>query len=148
MCQSYRKVCACGKNTSEIFFGKMILNEMAITQVYCPKCSHNISTESDSRVWDNGWVLELNMDMVRTHAPIMEISPEAVTAELVFDKGYATWVGITPDDHQKRDQERSKIQKLAKTDLRAYIQAMKDWGVTREKRFINEGWRKMKVREA
>ena len=72
----------------------------------------------------------------------------AKRTELVFDKGYATWVGITPDDHQKRDQERSKIQKLAKTDLRAYIQAMKDWGVIREKRFINEGWRKMKVREA
>lgn len=148
MCQSYRKVCVCGQNTSEIFFGRMILNEKSVAQVYCPKCSQNIETESDSRVWDNDWVLELNMDMVRSHAPIMEISPEAVTAEWVFDKGFATWVGITPDDHQKRDQERSEIQKLAKTDLRAYIQAMKDWGMNREKRFTKEGWRKMKVREA
>lgn len=148
MCQSYRKVCVCGENTSEIFFGKMILNEKAVAQVYCPKCSLKIETESDNRVWDNGWVLELDMDMVRSQAPIMEISPEAVTAEWVFDQGYATWVGITPDDHQKRDQERSEIQKLAKTDLRAYIQAMKDWGINREKRFTNEGWRKMKVREA
>jgi len=128
MYQSYRKICACGQNTSEIFFGRMILNEKAVARVYCPKCSHNIETESDSMVWDNGWVIELNMDMVRTRAPIMEISPEAVTAEWVFDEGYATWVGITPDDHQNRDQERSKIQKLAKTDLRAYLQAMKEWG--------------------
>jgi len=110
--------------------------------------SKQLKPKSDSRVWDNDWVLELNMDMVRSHAPIMEISPEAVTAEWVFDKGFATWVGITPDDHQKRDQERSEIQKLAKTDLRAYIQAMKDWGMNREKRFTKEGWRKMKVREA
>ena len=148
MCQSYRKVCVCGENTSEIFFGKMILNENSVAKVYCPKCSQTIETESDSRVWDNDWVLELNMDMVKSQAPIMEISPEAVTAEWVFDNGYATWVGITPDDNQKRDRERSEIQKLAKTDLRAYIQAMKDWGMNREKQFSKEGWRKMKVREA
>jgi hypothetical protein len=37
-----------------------------------------------------------------------------------------------------------EIQRLAKTDLRAYLKAMKEWGVTREKRFTEEGWRKMK----
>jgi len=35
---------------------------------------------------------------------------------------------------------------LAITDLRAYMQALKDWGLDREKRFIREGWRKMKVK--
>jgi hypothetical protein len=75
----------------------------------------------------------------------MENSAENITADWVFDEGFATWVGITPDDSQRRNQERSEIQEIAKTDLRAYIQAMKDWGLSREKRFINEGWRKMKV---
>jgi uncharacterized protein YlaI len=81
MCQSYRKVCACGQNTSEIFFGKMVLDEKAIKEVYCPKCSHNIDTESESRVGDNGWVLELKMDSVRIYAHLMGISPEDVTAD-------------------------------------------------------------------
>jgi hypothetical protein len=54
-------------------------------------------------------------------------------------------VGITPDDSEIRNQERSEIQEIAKTDLRAYIEAMKEWGLSREKRFIDEGWRKMKV---
>ena len=147
MCQSYKKVCTCSRQTAEIFFGKMVLDEKAVSQVYCPECGRDIDTGSDSRVWDNGWVLELNMDFVRTRAPIMGISPETVTAEWVFDEGFATWVGITPDDSERRNKERAEIQELAKTDLLAYIQAMKDWGLSREKRFINEGWRKMNVKE-
>ena len=117
MCQSYRKACACGQQTSEIFFGKMILDEKSIAQVYCPECSGDIDKESNNRVWDNGWVLELNLDVVRTRAALMEISPDRVTADWVFDEGYATWVGITPDDFQTREWERSEVQKLAKTDL-------------------------------
>ena len=144
MCQSYRKVCSCGQNTSEIFFGKMILDEKAVAEVYCPKCSLLIDPKQEGRVWDNGWVLQLNMDVVRTHAPSMGISPEDVTADWVFDNGYATWVGMTPDDFQRRDLERSEIQKLAKTDLRAYINTLKEWGLNREKRFVQEGWRKAK----
>ncbi len=144
MCQSYRKVCACGQNTTEIFFGRMILDETSVAKVYCPDCSQNIETESDSRVLDNGWVIELNMEIVKAHAQVMEISPEEVTADWIFDQGFVTWVGITPDDHQRREEERSEIQKLAKTDLLAYYQAMKDWGISREKRFVEEGWRKMK----
>jgi hypothetical protein len=49
---------------------------------------------------------------------------------------------MTPDDFQTREVERSEIQKLAKTDLRAYLGAMRDWGLNREKRFAHEGWRK------
>jgi len=146
MCQSYRKVCACGQNTTEIFFGRMILDETSVAKVYCPDCSQNIETESDSRVLDNGWVIELNMEVVKARAQVMEISPKEVTADWIFDQGFVTWVGITPDDHQRREEERSEIQKLAKTDLLAYYQAMKDWGISREKRFIEEGWRKMKSR--
>ena len=145
MCQSYRKLCACSQNTAEIFFGRMVLDEKAIAQVYCPKCSQNIETGCDYRVWDNGWVLELNMDFVRLRANVMEISAEDVTADWVFDEGFATWVGITPDESQSRDQERSEIQEISKTNLLAYIKAMREWGLSREKRFISEGWRKMKV---
>ena len=146
MCQSYRKVCVCGQNTTEIFFGRMILDQNSIAQVYCPQCSQNIETDCDNRVWDNSWVLELNLEVVKARASVMELSPGEVTADRIFDEGYATWDGITPDDHQRRAQERSEIQKLAITDLRAYMQALKDWGLDREKRFIREGWRKMKVK--
>ncbi len=83
------------------------------------------------------------MDRVTSYAPTFGMAPDDITAEWIFDAGYATWVGITPDDTLRRYQERAKIQKLAKTDVLAYIQAMKDWGIGREKRFTDEGWRKM-----
>jgi hypothetical protein len=147
MCQSYRVTCVCGREKAEIFFGRMILNESSVARVYCPSCSREVEKDSANRVWDNGWMLELNLDVVRNCAPVMEIPSEEVTATRVFDEGFATWVGITPDDFKKREQERSGIQDLAKTDLRAYLQAMKEWGMTREKRFIQEGWRKMRTQD-
>jgi hypothetical protein len=83
------------------------------------------------------------MNVLRTHAASMGIAPQEVTAAWTFDQGYATWVGITPDDTERRNQERDEIQKLAKTDMHAYYQAMKEWGLGREKKFMEEGWRKM-----
>jgi hypothetical protein len=145
MCQSFKLDCSCQQHSAEIFFGKCVLNETAIAALYCPQCSRTIDTASDSRVWDNDWVLELNMDVVRQSAGSMGISAEEVTAGWVFDEGYATWVGITPDDAKQRNQERDEIQKMAKTDIRAYYEAMKTWGLNREKRFSNEGWRKMRA---
>ena len=145
MCQSYKLACTCNQNTAEIFFGKMVLNETAIEEVYCPQCSRNIDIECDSRVWDNDWVMEMNMDVVRQFSNSMGIPPQEVTANRVFDEGYATWVGITPDDAKQRDRERAEIQKLAKTDVLAYYEAMKKWGLNREKRFTDEGWRKMRA---
>ena len=146
MCQSYKVTCTCNRNTAEIFFGKMVLNETAIEEVYCPLCSQSVDRQHPSRVWDNGWVLEMNMDMVRQYAGSMGIPPQELTAEKVFDDGYATWVGITPDDTERRNRERDEILKLAKTDIPAYYEAMKAWGLNREQRFSEEGWRKMRAR--
>ena len=135
MCQSYRKLCACGENTAEIFFGRNILDESSVVRVYCPRCSGRLEKKDQNRVWDNGWVLELDPEVIQTQAETMEIPAQEVSAERVFDEGFVTWVGITPNDSQQRDRERMAIQNLAKTDLRAYLTAMKTWGISRENRF-------------
>ena len=144
MCESYKAECVCGQHTAEIFFGKMVLTESSVAKVYCPICSRDVDSKRNDRVWDNDWILVLNMDVLRTHAASMGVAPQDITAGWVFDQGYATWVGITPDDTERRNQERAEIQKLAKTDLRAYYEAMKEWGLNREKKFMEEGWRKMR----
>ncbi len=144
MCQSFRKACQCGEKTAEIFFGRNILDEKCVTGVFCPLCSRGIETKGKNRVWDNGWILELDLEILRAHALTMEIPPQEISAERVFDRGFATWIGITPDDSRQRDREREGIQKLAPIDLRAYLEAMRVWGITRERRHTEEGWRKMK----
>jgi len=148
MCQSYKKKCQCGRNTAEIFFGNMLLNETSVAGVYCPECSHADLAGDAGRVWDNGWVLELDMDIIRSHAATFGLDRESITADWVFDAGYATWVGITPDETERRNRERAELQPLAKSDLLAYVKAMKNWGIERERRFSEEGWRKMRPRAA
>lgn len=145
MCQSYQVACACGRRTAEIFFGRMVLDESAVKGVYCPHCSEGVDVNRDDRAWDNGWILELHMAVVRDRAPIMETSAERIDADWVFDRGFVTWVGITPDEAENRNRERTEILKLAATDFPGYLKAMKEWGIGREKRFSDEGWRKMKA---
>ncbi len=142
MCQSHRQKCVCGKRSADIFFGKMVLDDLAIKNLYCPECSRDLEAD-ESRVWDNGWVLELDMDVVRYHAKSMGMAPGEITADWIFDEGYATWVGITPDEADQRNRERAEIQKLARTDFMAYYKAMRQWGLDRQARFSREGWRKM-----
>ena len=52
------------------------------------------------------WRLDLDLDVIRNQAPRMDISPEEVSAEWVFDEGYATRVGITPDDSGIKERTR------------------------------------------
>ena len=144
MCESYHVQCRCGRKSAEIFFGKMLLNESSVTTLFCPECSKGHEDARPERVWDNGWILELDMDIIRTHASTFGVDADQLTASWVFDGGYVTWVGITPDDTATRNREREEIQALAQTDLLAYVKAMKEWGIEREKRFIGEGWRKMR----
>ncbi len=142
MCQSYRKACTCGQKTSEIFFGKMVLDEAAVRQVYCPQCSATVDVDSRSMVEDNGWILELDPEVLEAFAPRMDMSPSSVTAEKVFDDEYVTWVGFSPEDNAQRAKEREEIAKRAGSDPRAHFEALKTWAVEREKRFYEEGWRK------
>jgi hypothetical protein len=142
MCQSYRKPCACGQKTSEIFFGKMVLDESSVRQVYCPQCSSTVDVDKISMVEDNGWILELDSDVLRAFAPRMSMDADTLTAEKVFDEEYATWVGFSPEDNVLRGKEREEIAKNTKGDTRAQFEALKRWAIEREKRFVDQGWRK------
>lgn len=144
MCDSYPIRCSCGKSRTELFFGKMVLNESSVLNLFCPSCSGKIEKEESRYVWDNGWVLELDMDIIRSHSSTFGLPADELTAAWVFDRGYVTWVGITPDDAKTRNREREEIRKLAGTDFLGYLHAMKTWGIGREQRFSEEGWRKMR----
>lgn len=142
MCQSYRKTCVCGQKYSEIFFGRMILDESVVREVYCPECSATVDLDPKTMVADNGWVLELDADVLRAFAPRMQMSPETATAEKVFDEEYCTWVGFSPEDNHQRSRERAEIAQRHAGDTRGQFEAMKAWAIEREKRFVREGWRK------
>ena len=144
MCDSYHLTCHCGKKSADLFFGKMVLNQQAVLALHCPECSAGQALRQADTVWDNGWTLTLDMAIVASHAATFGVNASEITAEWIFDQGYVTWVGITPEDIASRNREREELQTLAKTDLRAYLAAMREWGIGREKRFSDQGWRKMR----
>jgi hypothetical protein len=142
MCQSYRRTCTCGQRTSEIFFGKMILDESSVREVYCPQCSSTVEVDPKTMVEDNGWVLELDPEVLQAYAPRMDMTAADVTAEKVFDGEYATWVGFSPEDNVQRSKERQDIAQKYAGDPRGQFEALKSWALNRERRFYDEGWRK------
>jgi hypothetical protein len=142
MCQSYRKPCACGQRTSEIFFGNMVLDQAAVAAVYCPECSLTVEVDPSTMVSDNGWILELDADVLRAYAPRMGMEPASVTADEAFDGGFATWVGMGPEDNIQRGLEREEIARRTAGNPRAQFEELKKWAVEREVRLAGEGWRK------
>ncbi len=148
MCQSYRRTCACGQKTSEIFFGNMVLDEAAVKGVYCPECSTTVEVDRESMVEDNGWVLELDHEILQAFAPRMQMTADSVTAEKVFDGDFVTWVGFSPEDNLQRSKEREELSKRYAGDTKGHFQALKDWALEREKRFYREGWRKAAQKKA
>ena len=143
MCQMYRKPCACGQKTAEIFFGNMVLDESAISGLYCPQCSATADHDPVDSVEDNGWLLELDHDVLLAFAPRMNMEQQEVTAEKVFDGDFVTWVGFSPEDNQQRAVEREAIIERTQGDTRAQFEALKQWAIDREARFLSEGWRKV-----
>ncbi|GAB4254718.1 hypothetical protein [Deferrisoma sp.] len=142
MCQSYRKPCVCGQRTAELFFGQMVLDEASVKAVYCPQCSATVDPDPVTMVEDNGWILELDEEVIRAYAPRMNMTPDEVTAEKVFDGDFVTWVGFSPEDNVQRVRERRKIEEQYAGDLKGHFEALKKWALDRERRFYAEGWRK------
>ncbi len=144
MCESYHMRCQCGQRSAEIFFGKMLLDNQALSRLYCPDCSGIELSSNDDRIVDIGWVLILNMPHIKQYSSTFGMTPADLTASWVFDHGYVTWVGITPNDSETRNHERAAILELAKIDMKSYLEAMRSWGKGREDRFSQQGWRKMR----
>ncbi|PLX39712.1 MAG: hypothetical protein C0608_11080 [Deltaproteobacteria bacterium] len=142
MCQSYIRPCSCGKNAAEMMFGSMVLDESVVKALYCPECSGRAEKDPVELLEDNGWILQLDKDVMALFAKRMNMDEGDATAENVFDNGFVTWVGMTPDDNQTRGKERDIIMAKFENDRLAQFQALKEWAIGREKRFVAEGWRK------
>ncbi|MDA8215960.1 MAG: hypothetical protein M0Z64_11905, partial [Nitrospiraceae bacterium] len=88
------------------------------------------------------------MDIARFQAQKIKTGGLNITPEFIFDEGYCTWRGMYPADHIDSTIERAEIVRLAKTDLKKYLEEIRDWANKRMERLAREGWRKANEREA
>lgn len=142
MCINTLLECQCGQSSANIMNKNNILPIEVIDALYCPKCSSDVEFDPERMVHDNGWVIAFEMDVAAQHLSRCGIALPELTPSAIFDQGYSSWNGFTPTELQDSYRAKQKLAGLGKTDLKAYMEAMKDWGKNRSQHLRAEGWRK------
>jgi hypothetical protein len=139
----YTMSCECNSREAGFDFKDGIMPPEVINRLYCPECSKELAFNPETMIADNGWVIEYDMDVAEfSAAKLPPTLRENLSPEILFDKGYATWCGIHPDDHFVSICEKAALARLAEVDPEGYAEKMKTWSSQRIKRLKEEGWRK------
>jgi len=146
MCMATEKECRCGKESGRFHHQNSILPFETVANLYCPSCSKTVEFDAKTMLKDNGWVIEYDMSVVSLYGEKMGLKGDQLTPERIFDEGYCAWQGFTPNDLHRANEEKKELAELAKTDMKRYIQAMREWSINRHLKLQKEGWRK--AREA
>lgn len=114
-----------------------------VKALYCPGCSADVDFDPSSMLSDNGWVLRYDMEIAGAFSFRLPRHTQAsLSPEVLFDEGYATWLGVYPDDQADSRQEREELVRLSKIDPRQYMNRMRLWAIARMERLREQGWRK------
>ncbi len=142
MCTNFVVSCKCGKGKANIMNKNNILPMDVIRNLYCPECSQGVNFCPGSMINDNGWIIEYNLPLIESTFTRLNVNEIEITPEVIFDKGYCSWNGLTPRELEEGREKRAEIIKLAKVDMRAYLKKLRDWGNERMEELRKEGWRK------
>ncbi|MEW5744995.1 MAG: hypothetical protein AB1805_06130 [Nitrospirota bacterium] len=140
MCVACERRCRCGSRSASFHFKDNVLSDRVVRELYCPSCSPGITVDPASMVADNGWVIELDMEVAAFMGRCLPFP--ALTPDILFDEGYCSWNGMYPGDHIDCIREREAIVPLAKSDPARYLKEMRLWATQRNDRLSAEGWRK------
>lgn len=144
MCMAFRKRCSCSKSYASIHNDGSLLPEEVIVNLYCPECSRSVSFDPAAMIEDNGWIIEYDMEIANSYANKIGLVPGEVTPGTLFDSGYSSWNGYSPNDQEDKAKEKAELLSLAVGDRKRYIEEFKAWTERRLKRLSDDGWRKAK----
>lgn len=144
MCIDVRKTCECGSHTVQFHLRDNIMAPQVISRLFCPSCPGNSPFDRETMLCDNEWIIEYDMDLARTMLEKkLQIDPEDVAPEFIFDNGYACWQEMYPGERDDIKEERQKIIQLLEQDRNVYLLAMQEWNIERIERLKSAGWRKV-----
>jgi hypothetical protein len=144
MCIDVRKTCECSTHTVQFHLRDNIMPPQVIARLFCPLCPGNSAFDNESMLYDNDWIIEYDMDLARTMLEKkLQLCPEDVVPEFIFDKGYACWQEMYPGEQKDIKKDREKIIKLLQQDRNVYLHAMQNWNIERIERLKTAGWRKV-----
>ena len=143
MCLDIRKTCECGKHHVQFHLRDNIMSKEVIARLFCPACSAGAGPARGTMLYDNGWVIEYDLELAQFLAAAnLQLPPDEVDPAFLFDRGYATWQEMYPGEQQDILAERRKIMELLQTDSREYLQRISRWNIARVARLKAAGWRK------
>jgi hypothetical protein len=142
MCVAFERECVCGKETARLHHLNTILSYEAVRNIYCPSCSVDVALDSKCMVDDNGWVIEFDMELVQPFAQKMGLRHNEVTPGTIFDQGFCSWQGFTPNDLLTANKEKAELAKIAGKEPEKYFRLIREWTLNRASRLREEGWRK------
>lgn len=142
MCSNHRLSCSCGQNQANLLFKNYILNPNVVRNIFCPECSTSVNFDLESMLVDNDWVLEFDLPLARGCLLGANINTTHLSPAFLFDQGFATWNGFTPNELEQRLDERREIIALAEENMHLYLAEIKRWGCERVQKFREAGWRK------
>ena len=144
MCIDVRKTCECGTHTVQFHLRDNIMPPQVISRLFCPSCPGSIAFDQETMLCDNDWIIEYDMELARTMLEKkLQIDPEDVAPEFIFDRGYACWQEMYPGEQKDIKEDREKIIELLQQDRNVYLHAMQDWNIERIERLKSAGWRKV-----
>jgi len=144
MCIDVRKTCECGTHTVQFHLRDNIMPPQVISRLFCPSCPGNNAFDNGSMLYDNDWIIEYDMDLAQTMLEKkLQIDPEDVNPEFIFDKSYACWQEMYPGEQKDIKEDREKIIELLQQDRNVYLHAMQNWNIERIERLKSAGWRKV-----
>ena len=144
MCIDVRKTCECGTHTVQFHLRDNIMAPQVISRLFCPSCPGSIAFDQETMLCDNDWIIEYDMELARTMlAKKLQIDPEDVAPEFIFDKAYACWQEMYPGEQKDIKEDREKIIELLQQDRNVYLHAMQNWNIERIERLKSAGWRKV-----
>lgn len=144
MCMAFRRRCSCSKAYASIHNDGSFMPEEVILNLYCPECGRSVLFDPETMMEDNGWIIEYDMEIANNLASRVGLAHGQVTPEILFDNGYSSWNGYSPNDQEDKAKEKAELISLAGEDRRRYIEEFKVWTSMRLKRLSEEGWRKAK----
>lgn len=143
MCIDVRKTCECGAKTVQFHLRDNLLQADVIQRVFCPNCPGDAGFDECSMLNDNGWVVEYDMILATMLLTAkLQVEPEVVRPEFLFDQGYACWLEMYPGEREEIREEKEKIMTLLRQGQRQYLQAIQSWNIDRVARLKAAGWRK------
>ncbi|MFA7346274.1 MAG: hypothetical protein WCZ86_00805 [Desulfurivibrionaceae bacterium] len=143
MCIDVRKTCECGARTVQFHLRDNLLQSAVIQRLFCPDCPGDAPFDGRSMLNDNSWVIEYDMILATMLLTAkLQVEPEAVCPEFLFDQGYACWLEMYPGEREDIREEKEKIMALLREDQRQYLQTIQSWNIDRIARLKTAGWRK------